>query len=175
VPGAWSAPIPPGVSWTRTLWVNGMRRNRTVVTAADCCSVFPKSGVFVIGGATVALTAITETGYVANSSALIGLANQVRCASAAAATHGTLSHCRAQSRRLPFSKRTSTSLLSNCMVGLRAVSLLHHSFSDKNRARFTVALMGTCIQHSHWLVCLQASCVCVCVCVCVCARARARM
>ena len=48
--GAWSAPLPEGVAFSRILWVNGERRNRTIVHGADCCNVHPTSGIFDLGG-----------------------------------------------------------------------------------------------------------------------------
>ena len=50
VGGAWSAPLPEGVAFSRILWVNGERRNRTIVHGADCCNVHPTSGIFDLGG-----------------------------------------------------------------------------------------------------------------------------
>ena len=73
--GTWTAPLPSGVEFSRILWVNGERRNRTVVHGADCCNVHSTSGIFELGGETVALTAITEKGYVGNSSSFLQLEN----------------------------------------------------------------------------------------------------
>jgi hypothetical protein len=73
--GTWTAPLPAGVVFSRTLWVNGERRNRTILHGADCCSVHPTSGIFELDGETVALTGITDKGYVGNSSSFLKLEN----------------------------------------------------------------------------------------------------
>ena len=77
----WSSPLPAGVDFTRTLWVNGKRCNRTTVhssvrDSADNDGYFhPTSAIFTMDGTTVALTNITKDGYVANSSSVLQLRN----------------------------------------------------------------------------------------------------
>jgi hypothetical protein len=76
--GSWVAALPPSVRFSRSLWINGQRRNRTIAHGADCCSVHPTSGIFILGGSlgTVELTNITARGYVANASSMLGLENK---------------------------------------------------------------------------------------------------
>lgn len=73
--GTWTAALPTGVEITRTLWVNGERRNRTALHGADCCNVHPKNAIFELDGETVALTNITDKGYIGNSSRFMQLEN----------------------------------------------------------------------------------------------------
>lgn len=73
--GTWTAALPAGVTLTRTLWVNGERRNRTALHGADCCNVRPTSAIFELDGETVALTSITDKGYIGNSSRFMQLEN----------------------------------------------------------------------------------------------------
>ena len=75
--GLWTAPLPAGVEFSRQLWVNGVRRNRTVIHSTDCCTVKPTNPqVFALGGETFALETITAGGYTSNSSALKALRNK---------------------------------------------------------------------------------------------------